>query len=91
MQERKLQIINKLGLHARAATKLAAVANRFAAHIEVEVEAKGKVTNAKSIMSLMLLAASKGTIIVVRTEGDDELDAINAIEHLINDRFEEAE
>ncbi|WP_045857296.1 HPr family phosphocarrier protein [Teredinibacter purpureus] len=89
MQEKHLQIINKLGLHARAATKLANIANRFSAR--TEVTANGKSTDAKSIMSLMLLAASKGTEIQLRTEGEDEEAAMAAVTNLINNRFDEAE
>ncbi|SMF54188.1 phosphocarrier protein [Alteromonadaceae bacterium Bs31] len=89
MQEKPIQIINKLGLHARAATKLANLAMRYSC--KVDVEAKGKTTNAKSIMSLMLLAASKGTDIVLRTEGDDEAEAMEALVTLINNRFDEGE
>ncbi|WP_185235011.1 HPr family phosphocarrier protein [Teredinibacter franksiae] len=89
MQEQHIQIINKLGLHARAATKLANVAMRFSSRIHVI--AKGKTTDAKSIMSLMLLAASKGTDITLRTEGTDEAAAMDALTTLIHNRFDEAE
>ncbi|WP_075187255.1 HPr family phosphocarrier protein [Teredinibacter haidensis] len=89
MQEKQIQIINKLGLHARAATKLANLSNRFSSRIEVV--AKGKATDAKSIMSLMLLAASKGTDITLRTDGEDEEAAMGALIELINNRFDEAE
>lgn len=89
MQERQVQIINKLGLHARAATKLAKLANSFGA--KIEVIAAGKTTDGKSIMSLMLLAASKGTDIILRTHGDDESQAMDALCELINNRFDEPE
>ncbi len=89
MQEQPIQIINKLGLHARAASKLASLANRYSCTIEVE--AKGKTTDAKSIMSLMLLAASKGTDILLRTDGCDECEAMEALVALINNRFDEGE
>jgi len=89
MQERPLQIINKLGLHARAATKLANLAKNFSCKIDIVV--KDKSTDAKSIMSLMLLAAAKGTDILVRTNGEDEGPAMDAISQLINNRFDEEE
>ena len=89
MQEENIQIINKLGLHARAATKLANVAMRFAAR--TEVIANERTTDAKSIMSLMLLAASKGTDITLRTDGKDEEAAMAALVELINNRFDEPE
>lgn len=89
MVEQQIEIINKLGLHARAATKLANTANRFAASIQVT--ANGRTTDAKSIMSLMLLAASKGTLIQLRVEGEDEGDALTALVELINNRFDEPE
>jgi phosphocarrier protein HPr len=89
MIKKSLVIINKLGLHARAAAKLTTLAGRFSSNIELI--ANGKTVNCKSVMSLMLLAASKGTNIELAVEGDDELNAINAIETLINNRFDEAE
>ncbi|WP_188149981.1 HPr family phosphocarrier protein [Teredinibacter waterburyi] len=89
MQQRQLKIINKLGLHARAATKLASLAGRFSSDIRVEV--KGKVTDAKGIMSLMLLAAAQGTDVCVTADGEDEVAALDAIETLINDYFGEGE
>jgi len=89
MPQRQLQIINKLGLHARAATKLASLAGRFSSEIKVEVN--GKTTDAKSIMSLMLLAAAQGTDICVSADGEDEVTALDAIESLINDYFGEGE
>lgn len=89
MQERQITIINKLGLHARAATKLAKLANSFGA--KTCVISGGKTTDGKSIMSLMLLAASKGTEITLRTHGDDEINAMEALCQLINNRFDEPE
>lgn len=89
MQRRTIEIINKLGLHARAATKLAALANRYESTIQVS--ARGKTTDAKSIMSLMLLAASMGTEIELIAEGNDEQDALDGLCELINNRFDEGE
>ena len=87
MQEKTIEIINKLGLHARAATKLANTANKFSSVISISYE--GKDIDAKSIMSLMLLAAAKGSIITIKTEGNDEQKAINELVELINNRFDE--
>ncbi|WP_096085259.1 HPr family phosphocarrier protein [Agaribacterium haliotis] len=89
MKQQQITIVNKLGLHARAATKFANVAKQYAASIEVEVA--GKSIDGKSIMSLMLLAASKGTEIVLRTDGNDEDKAMKGLCELINNRFDEDE
>ena len=84
-----IEIINKLGLHARAASKLASTAVKFDSKIEVTFV--DKTIDAKSIMSLMLLAAAKGSRITITTEGNDETQAIDAISTLINNRFDEEE
>lgn len=84
-----ITISNKLGLHARAASKLANTAGRFACAIQVTC--KGKTINGKSIMSLMLLAASQGTPISISTEGSDEAQAMDALVALINAKFDEGE
>ena len=89
MIEKKLTIINKLGLHARAATKFANTAARYNSDIRIIFEEKK--IDGKSIMSLMLLAASKGTTISICTDGDDEQDAMDALETLISNRFGEDE
>ncbi|THB65956.1 MAG: HPr family phosphocarrier protein [Gammaproteobacteria bacterium] len=89
MIEKQLEICNKLGLHARAAAKLTKTASQFSS--EVIVSAKGKDVNAKSIMGLLMLAASKGTPITIRTDGNDENQALAAISQLINNRFDEDE
>ncbi|WP_299180904.1 HPr family phosphocarrier protein [uncultured Neptuniibacter sp.] len=89
MQEKDLLIINKLGLHARAAAKLIGVTSRFSADITLIKE--GREVDGKSIMSVMMLAASKGTTLTVKTQGSDEDKAILAIEELINNRFDEDE
>jgi len=89
MIEQPLTIINKLGLHARAAAKLTGVSGRFSCTIELT--ANGKTVDCKSVMSLMLLAASKGTEITITTDGDDETAAMEAVSTLINNRFDEAE
>ena len=80
-------ILNRLGLHARAAALLAETASRFEADVVV---AKGEHTvNAKSIMELMLLAAAQGSTVLVTAEGADARAAIEAIGELIADRFRE--
>ncbi|ODS23886.1 phosphocarrier protein HPr [Candidatus Endobugula sertula] len=89
MIRQSLTIINKLGLHARAAAKLAALAGRYSSSIQVSIDTK--TVDCKSVISLMLLAASKGTNIEIIVEGCDENTAMEAIEQLINDRFDEAE
>ncbi|MBR9910528.1 MAG: HPr family phosphocarrier protein [Gammaproteobacteria bacterium] len=89
MQSNTVTIINKLGLHARAAAKFATTAGRFASQIKVGLN--GKKVDAKSVMSLMLLAANKGTNIELEVEGSDEQEAMDAIVALINNRFDEAE
>jgi phosphocarrier protein len=89
MQECSVTIINKLGLHARAASKFVNVAKRYASKIEVISPAK--TVDGKSIMSIMLLAASQGTQLQLRVDGDDEADALQAILALIADRFGEGE
>lgn len=82
-------ILNKLGLHARASAKLTQLASRFAS--EVWMEKGERRINAKSIMGVMMLAAGKGSTVVVETAGEDEQAANEAILELIADRFGEAE
>lgn len=89
MVEATLDIINKLGLHARAASKLATLCARFSSAI-VFHKASQK-ADGKSIMSLMLLAAGCGTSLQVRCEGGDEAEALQAIKALFADRFGESE
>ena len=89
MLQREVEITNKLGLHARASAKLTQVAGRFDAH--VWLTRNGRRVNAKSIMGVMMLAAAKGSMIVIETEGSDEAEAMQALEELVKDRFGEAE
>lgn len=89
MLEQEIEIINKLGLHARAATKLANTANKYSSKISVNYA--GKAIDGKSIMSLMLLAAAKGSVINISTEGKDEIEAMQGLTELINNRFDEGE
>jgi len=89
MLRREAEIINKLGLHARASAKLTQVAGRFQAH--VWVSRNGRRVNAKSIMGVMMLAAAMGSKVMVETDGPDEQQAMDAVTGLIAARFEENE
>lgn len=89
MQQREVEIINKLGLHARASAKLTETAGRYQA--DIWVSRNGRRVNAKSIMGVMMLAAAKGSRITIQTEGPDEADAIAAVAQLVAERFGEAE
>jgi phosphocarrier protein len=89
MIQKELEIINKLGLHARASAKLTQIAGKFKS--EVWLSHNKRRVNAKSIMGVMMLAAGKGSTVVVETEGDDEQAAIEALTALIDDRFGEGE
>jgi phosphocarrier protein len=89
MLQQEVEIINKLGLHARASAKLTEVAGRFKS--SVWVSRNGRRVNAKSIMGVMMLAAAKGSTLVVETEGPDEQEALATVTRLIASRFEEAE
>lgn len=88
-QSREITIINKLGMHARAAAKFVQLASACAC--EIEVERKGQRVNGKSIMGVMMLAASKGSSITIHADGVDAEESINALEKLISARFGEAE
>jgi phosphocarrier protein len=87
MTRKELLIVNKLGLHARAASHLVKTACDFKSRITVEKS--GASVNAKSIMGLMLLAAAKGHTVTVTADGEDEAAALAAVEALIRDRFHE--
>jgi phosphocarrier protein HPr len=89
MIREEITIINKLGLHARAAAKLVATASAFSS--EVQVGKASNMVNAKSIMAVMMLAASKGTELSIEVCGKDEQAAVDAIIILINNRFDESE
>lgn len=89
MLNQDVLIINKLGLHARASSKLTKLASQFAC--EIWMSRAGKRVNAKSIMGVMMLAASKGSTINIETSGENESEAMDAIVALINDCFGEGE
>ena len=85
--ERTVEIINKLGLHARAAAKLVTLASKFAA--DVRVRKDGREVSGKSIMGVMMLAAAMGSRITLIAEGEDAQQALDELEVLINQRFGE--
>ena len=89
MIRKELKIVNKLGLHARAAAKFVGTASRFAS--DIQVERNGQRVNGKSIMGVMMLAASQGTRIELWIDGTDEETALAALETLVADRFGEDE
>ena len=89
MIERNIEIKNKLGLHARAAAKLVHTAARFKSDIKIR---KGdEEVDGKSILGILLLAAGRGTTITVKANGEDEAAAVDAIEKLIDAKFDEVE
>lgn len=89
MVERNLAILNKLGLHARAASKFVQTASNFNA--DVRVAKDGREVSGKSIMGVMMLAAARGSRIRLSAEGEDAEAALDALEELIRDRFGEGE
>ena len=89
MLQQDIEIVNKLGLHARAAAKLVSTAGQFTS--EVLLSKGHQEINAKSIMGVMMLAASIGTILTLKTSGADEQQAMEALVELINDKFGEGE
>ena len=89
MNQRDIEIKNKLGLHARAAAKLVHTAARFKCDIKIR---KGdEEVDGKSILGILLLAAGRGSVITVRANGDDENEAMDAIQELIDRKFDEVE
>ena len=89
MIKQDIEIINKLGLHARASSKLTQTASQFAS--EIWIEKSGRKVNAKSIMGVMMLAAAKGSNVTLEASGADEAEAMAALQALINDYFGEGE
>jgi phosphocarrier protein HPr len=89
MQERKVTISNRLGLHARAAAQLVRRASHFNSSVELLREDTGETADGKSILSVLLLAASRGTCLIIKTEGDDEERAVNALAELVDQKFGE--
>ena len=89
MQEKTVTIINKLGLHARAAAKFVTTASSYSSNVDISRD--GQRVNGKSIMGVMMLAASRGTEVIIMTQGDDEVEAAESLVALIEDRFGEQE
>jgi phosphocarrier protein HPr len=89
MLQQSIEITNKLGLHARASAKLTQAASGFQS--QVHLSRNGRRVNAKSIMGVMMLAAARGTMVEIETDGPDEQDAMNALVSLINSKFGEGE
>ncbi len=87
MKEKDVEIVNQLGLHARAAARLVKTASAFRSRITVSRE--GEDVDAKSILGLMMLAAAPGTQLTIRANGDDEERALDAVVSLIAARFDE--
>ncbi len=87
MITKQITIINKLGLHARAAAKLVSCASGFTS--SVHLQRNGQRVNGKSIMGVMMLAASQGSILDIEVAGEDETEALGALESLIDNRFGE--
>lgn len=89
MLKRDIEIINKLGLHARASTRLTQAAGRFASEIWIGRDERR--VNAKSIMGVMMLAASQGTVVTLEASGPDETAAMETLVALVEGRFGEPE
>jgi phosphocarrier protein HPr len=89
MLQQEAEIINKLGLHARASAKLTQVAGSFSS--EIWLSRNGRRVNAKSIMGVMMLAAAKGSKILIETSGKDETEAMQALQQLVANHFGEGE
>jgi phosphocarrier protein len=89
MVTQTIEIINKLGLHARASAKLTQTASRFPC--DIRISRNERKVNAKSIMGVMMLAASKGASVTLEANGEQENEALQALVELINNRFDEGE
>lgn len=89
MVEQEIVVSNRLGLHARAAAKLVQLVGRYSA--KVMLLCRGREVNAQSILGVMMLAAGKGTSLIIRADGADEGEALAAVVELFNRRFDEAD
>ena len=89
MLSREIEIINKKGLHARAASKLVQLATKYKSRIQLSRD--GQISDGKSILGVLILAAHQGSSIKIVTEGEDEQEAMNEICDLINRKFDEGE
>ena len=88
MCEAEVEIINKLGLHARAALKFVELSSKHSSQVTVARE--GREVNGKSILGLMTLAAQKGTMLSIETSGDDEKELLDALRTLVSNKFGES-
>lgn len=86
---RDVEIINNLGMHARAAAKFVKLASQFDSNIELEADSQR--VNGKSIMGVLMLAAARGTRVTIHADGEDALQGVDALTQLINNRFDEDE
>ncbi|HZM88783.1 MAG TPA: HPr family phosphocarrier protein [Blastocatellia bacterium] len=89
MKERSVTVSNRLGLHARAAARMVRRASQFNSSVELLREDTGETADGKSILSVLLLAASRGTTLIIKTEGEDEERAISALAELVEQKFGE--
>ena len=89
MRERSVTISNRLGLHARAAARLIRRASQFNSSVQLLRADTGETADGKSILSVLLLAAPRGTSLIIKTEGDDEERAIDALVELVEQKFGE--
>ena len=87
MISKDLQVLNKLGLHARAAAKVVFIANKFVSDITLVKDSKQ--ADARTIMNILMLSASKDSIINITIDGNDEIQAMNSIEKLFQNKFDE--
>ena len=87
MVEQEVEIVNRMGLHARAAAKLVHVTGKYQCQVSLAMD--GEKVDAKSILGILLLAAAQGSRIIVRCDGEDEEEALTAVATLISNRFEE--
>lgn len=87
MVERPIEIVNRLGLHARAAAKLVHLTSRYDARVWLSMN--GEEVDGKSILGILLLAAAQGSTVLVKCDGEDEQEALDAIAELFADRFHE--
>jgi phosphotransferase system HPr (HPr) family protein len=87
LTEKQIKIINKLGLHARPAALLVQKANKFKSEITLEKE--GQRVNGKSIMGVMMLAAEQGSMLTISAQGEDEVQAVEALIEIVQSKFGE--
>ena len=89
MKSGRIEVLNRLGLHARAAAQVVRIASGFES--EISLHNKNQIANAKGIMGLMMLSATQGTLLLLEAEGADEISAFEAIQQIFETRFGEEE